>query len=65
MRSGIEELCDMRTNIKSYSKEMQKLIQLEWVDLIYQGIAKCKIENWQYIPYVQYEDGSQYFGKVK
>ena len=44
---------------------MQKLIQLEWVDLIYQGIAKCKIENWQYIPFIQYEDGSQYFGKVK
>ena len=65
MRSGIEELCDMRTNIKSYSEEMQKLIQLEWVDLIYQGIAECKIVNWQYIPYVQYEDGSQYFGKVK
>ena len=65
MRSGIEELCDMRVNIKSYSKEMQKLIQLEWVDLIYKGIAKCKIENWQYIPYIQYEDGSQYFGKVK
>jgi len=44
---------------------MQKLIQLEWVDLIYQGIAKCKIENWQYIPFIQYEDGSQYYGKVK
>ena len=44
---------------------MQKLIQLEWVDLIYKGIAKCKIENWQYIPFIQYEDGSQYFGKVK
>jgi len=58
MTSGAELTLEMRKNIKSYSEDMQKLIMNEWVDLIYQGIAKNKVVNWKLIPYLQYEDGT-------
>jgi len=58
MTSGAEMILEMRKNLKSYSEDIQKLIMNEWVDLIYKGIAKNKVENWKLIPYLQYEDGT-------
>ena len=58
MTSGAEMILEMRKDIRSYSRDMQKLITEEWVKLIYEGIAKFKVENWKLIPYLQYEDGT-------
>jgi hypothetical protein len=58
MTSGAEMILEMRKDIQSYSREMQKFITEEWVKLIYDGIAKFKVVNWKLIPYLQYEDGT-------
>ena len=58
MTSGAEMILEMRKDIRSYSRDIQKLITEEWVKLIYEGIAKFKVVNWKLIPYLQYEDGT-------
>ena len=58
MYSGAETILEMRKKITSYSEDVQKFIMDEWVDLIYKGIAKNRVENWKLIPYLQYEDGT-------
>ena len=58
MYSGAETILEMRKNLKSYSEDIQTFVMQEWVDLIYQGIAKNRVENWKLIPYLQYEDGT-------
>jgi predicted transcriptional regulator len=59
MTSGAEMILEMRKNLKSYSEDIQTFVMQEWVDLIYQGIAKNRVnDNWELIPYLQYEDGT-------
>jgi hypothetical protein len=58
MYSGAETILEMRKKITSYSEDVQKFIMDEWVSLIYQGIAKNRVEGWELIHYLQYEDGT-------
>ena len=61
MKSGLEMLCDMRTNINQYDHKERECIFNEWLDLISKGIAKATVINNKYVPYLQYESGETYF----
>ena len=61
MESGLELLCQMRTNIHLYDKEEREYILEEWMNLIFKGIAKATVINNKYVPYLQYESGETYF----
>ena len=61
MKSGLEMLCDMRTNINQYEHKEKECILNEWLDLISKGIAKATVINNKYVPYLQYESGETYY----